>query len=85
MTPTIYRVIVKNIYIFNNTNNISFFLFTSHLYINAVFWEIWSTFVLFTAKFLNYTFSLHVKYYIFMKKSLKLWSKFNLSCFWILI
>ncbi len=45
MTPTIYRVIVKNIYIFNNTNNISFFLFTSHLYINAVFWEIWSTFV----------------------------------------
>ncbi len=45
MTPTIYRVIVKNLYIFNNTNNISFFLFTSHLYINAVFWEIWSTFV----------------------------------------
>ncbi len=25
MTPTIYRVIVKNLYIFNNTNNISFF------------------------------------------------------------
>ncbi len=45
MTPTIYRVIVKNIYIFNNTNNISFILFTSHLYINAVFWEILSTFV----------------------------------------
>ncbi len=40
---------------------------------------------LFTTQFLNYTTSLHVKYYIFMKKSLKWWSKFDLSCFWILI
>jgi len=47
MTPTIDREIVQKLYIFNNTNNIWFFfvLFTSHLFINAVFWEIRSTFV----------------------------------------
>jgi len=45
MTPTIDREIVQKLYIFNNTNNIYIFLFTSHLFINAVFWEIRSTFV----------------------------------------
>jgi len=46
MTPTIDREIVQKLYIFNNTTNIwVFFLFTSHLFINTVFWEIRSTFV----------------------------------------
>jgi len=38
-TPTIDWVIVWKIHIFNHTNNISFFLFTSHLFIIAVFFK----------------------------------------------
>lgn len=38
--PKIESIIVEKIYIFNNTNNISFFLLTPQLCINDVFWEI---------------------------------------------
>lgn len=69
ITPTINLVIVKNIYIFNNTNdNIFFRLLLIYTLMLCFGNEV--LLYLFTTEFLNYTISFIVKYYVFMKKSM---------------
>jgi len=60
-------VIVQKIYIFNHANNISFFFCLLLIYsLMLCFWRYKVLLYPCTTQFLNYTISLHMKYYFFM-------------------